>query len=140
MVKVKSAADMQTNYTAAAALVPARYTQGIKTATWQAQAIAGQGIYVQRMSDPTVLARRAKGIQNVSDATWQNDALTKGAPIIGARMTAAAAKQVQNFAPYAQALSALTLPDRVADPMTNLTARAGAVVQTLVNTKKALTQ
>lgn len=89
------------------------------------------------MADPAILARRAKGISTVSDATWQNDAITKGRPIIGARMTAAADKQVTNFRPYRDALSALTLPDKVADPMTNLTARAGMVVQAMVNTKKA---
>jgi hypothetical protein len=139
MVRVKSAADMKTNYVAAAALVPTRYAQGVKAATWQAEALNGQALYTARMSDPAVLARRSSGISKVSDSTWQNNAVTKGQPIIGARMTAAADKQVQNFAPYAAALSALTLPDKVADPMTNLTQRAGAVVQAMVNTKKAQT-
>lgn len=137
MVKVKSEADMKTNYVAAAALVPTRYTQGVKGATWQAEAIDGQGLYVQRMQDPSVLARRSSGIAKVSDDTWRTNAVTKGAPIIGARMTAGADKQISGYRPYRDALTALTLPDKVADPMTNLTARAGAVVQTMVNTKRA---
>jgi hypothetical protein len=137
MVKVKSEADMKTNYTAAAGLVPARYTQGVKAATWQAEAIDGQALYTQRMQDPSVLARRSSGIAKVSDDTWRTNAVTKGAPIIGARMTAAVDKQVANYRPYRDALSALTLPDKVADPMTNLTNRAGAVVRVMVDTKRA---
>jgi hypothetical protein len=137
MVKVKSAADIKTNYTAAAALVPTRYKQGVQSATWQAEALAGQDLYTARMSDPTVLARRSRGISKVSDQQWKDGAISKGAPIIGARMTAAADKQVANWAPYGNALSALTLPPKVADPMTNLTQRAGAVVRAMVDTKNA---
>jgi hypothetical protein len=137
MVKVKSETDMKTNYTAAAALVPTRYAQGVKAATWQAEAQAGQALYEQRMQDPTVLARRNAGISKVSDDTWRTNAVNKGQPIIGARMTAAADKQITGFRPYRDALSALTLPDKVADPMTNLTNRAGAVVRAMVDTKRA---
>jgi hypothetical protein len=139
MVKVKSETDIKTNYTAAAALVPTRYAQGIATSTWQAEATAGQALFEARMADPTVLARRNKGIAKVSDDAWRTAAKTKGQPIIGSRMIAAADKQVANFRPYRDALSALTLPPKVADPMTNLTNRAGAVVKVMVDTKNAQT-
>lgn len=139
MVKVKPLSDIQTNYTNSVALVPARYAAGIKAATWQQQALAGQDVYVQRMSDPNVLKRRSSGISKVTDATWQNDAITKGQPVIGARMTAAASKQATNFSPYRDALDALTLPPRTADPMTNVTNRVGAVVQAMVQKKAQLT-
>lgn len=137
-MKVKSASTAQANYTAAAALVPARYEAGVTTADWQAPALAGQGLYVARLSDPDVLARRAKNIGKVADADWRSSTISKGRPIIGARMTAAAGKQQANWAPYRSALESLTLPAKTADPMTNLTNRAGAVVQAMVATKKSV--
>jgi len=137
-MKVKSASTAQANYTAAAAIVPARYEAGVTTADWQAPALAGQGLYVARLSDPDVLARRAKNIGKVADADWRSSTISKGRPIIGARMTAAAPKQQANWAPYRSALESLTLPPKTADPMTNLTNRAGAVVQAMVATKKSV--
>jgi hypothetical protein len=137
-MKVKSASQAQANYTAASALVPARYEAGVSTSDWQAKALDGQALYVQRLQDPEVLARRAKNIGKVSDSDWRSAAITKGRGIIGARMTAAAPKQQANWAPYRSALEALTLPAKTADPMTNLTNRAGAVVQAMVATKKSV--
>ena len=137
-MKVKSASLSQANYTAAASLVPARYEAGVSGADWQAPALAGQSLYVARLSDPDVLARRAKNIGKVSDSDWRSNTVAKGRPIIGARMTAAAPKQQANWAPYRAALESLTLPAKTADPMTNLTQRAGAVVQAMVATKKSV--
>ena len=137
-MKVKSQAVSQANYTAAASLVPSRYKAGVATADWQAAALAGQGLYVAKLSDPDVLARRAKNIGKVSDSEWRQAADSKGSNIIGSRMITAAPKQQANWAPYRSALEALTLPPKTADPMTNLTNRAGAVVQAMVNTKKSV--
>lgn len=135
MVKVKSAAESQKNYEDSTALVGTRYTAGVNTATWQAEALKAQPLYEAQMSNPTILARRTKGIQKVSDSSWRTDTIAKGASIIAARMKAAAPKQIAGYAPYRAALEALTLPDRSPDPMQNLIARAGAVVQAMVNTK-----
>jgi hypothetical protein len=137
-LKVKSASLAQANYTAAAALVPARYEAGVSTADWQAGALGGQALYVARLQDPDVLARRAKNIAKVSDGEWRASAISKGRGIIGARMTAAAPKQQANWAPYRAALESVTLPPKTADPMSNLVNRAGAVVQAMVNTKKSV--
>lgn len=136
MVKVKSNADIKTNYTAGANVAGTRYKQGVSTADWQNAALNGQDLYIQMMQQAEVLARRASGISKVSDSTWRQAATDKGAPIIGARMIAAADKQVNGFAPYKAALESLSLPAKTVDPMQNLVNRAGAVVQALVNTKK----
>ena len=136
MVRVKSNADIQKNYESGANVAPERYRQGVASATWQGEALNGQDLYIAMMQQAEILARRASGIQKVSDAQWRQAATEKGAPVIGARMKAASGKQVQNFAPYKAALEALSLPDKTVDPMQNLINRAGAVVQALVNTKK----
>jgi hypothetical protein len=137
-LKVKSASLAQANYTAATALVPARYEAGVSTADWQAKALDGQELYVAKLQDPVVLARRAKNIGKVSDAEWRKAAIDKGRGIIGARMSAAAPKQQANWAPYRAALESTTLPPRTADGMTNLMNRAGAVVTAMENTKKSV--
>ncbi len=138
MVKVKSETDIKTNYEASTALVPARFEQGVRAATWQNEALKGQNLYVERMSMPDVLARRSKGIGNVSDDAWRTAAIEKGRNVIGARMKAASDKQVSGFRPYREVLTGLTLPDKVADPMTNLTNRAGAVVKALSDKKREM--
>lgn len=135
---MKSASVAQANYTAAASLVPQRYESGVSTADWQGKALEGQALYVARLSDPDVLARRAKNIGKVSDSDWRSATISKGRGIIGSRMTAAAPKQQANWAPYRAALESLTLPPKTADPMSNLMNRGGAVVQAMVATKKSV--
>lgn len=138
MVKVKSETEIKKNYEDSTALVPARFEAGVKTATWQSEAVAGQDLYVTQMSNSDVLARRAKGIERVSDETWRTKTIKKGKAVIGARMKDASADQVSGFRPYREALIAVDLPPRVADPMQNLMNRAGAVVSALVDKKKEL--
>ncbi len=138
MVKVKPLDVIKANYLQAAAFVPARYTRGIQGATWQAAAIAGEALYEAELQLVISQQRRAKGIQKSSDAVWQSASLGKGAQRIGPGITGAADKQATNFQPYAQALAALTLPAKTTDPLQNLTARGGAVVSTLVATKKTV--
>lgn len=138
MVRVKPESEIKKNYEDSTALVPARYEAGVRSATWQTEALKGQSLYEEMMRRADVLARRASGIQRTSDEEWKTNAIAKGKPTIGTRMKAASGKQVEGFRPYREALVGLDLPDRVADPMANLMNRGGAVVQKLVDTKKAI--
>lgn len=139
MVKVKPESEIKKNYEDSTALVPARFEAGVKTATWQTESLEGQDLYEERMRDDAVLKRRASGIEKVSDESWRRDTIAKGRGIIGARMKAASDKQVAGFRPYREALLAVDLPPRVADPMQNLINRAGAIVTALANKKAELT-
>ena len=138
MVKVKPESEIKKNYEDSTALVPARFEAGVKTAEWQDPSIRGQDLYETRMRDDTVLKRRAKGIEKISDESWRTNTIKKGKPIIGARMKDASDKQVANYRPYREALLSVDLPAKVADPMQNLINRAGAIVQALVNKKAEL--
>lgn len=138
MVKVKSETEIKKNYEDSTALVPARFEAGVKAASWKDEALAGQDLYVAQMARAEILARRAAGIEKVSDESWRTDTVDKGKNIIGARMKKASGKQVAGFRPYREALIALDLPARTADPMTNLIERAGAVVMALVEKKAEL--
>jgi len=138
MVKVKPESEAKTNYEASTALVPARYEAGVKSATWQTEAKAGQELYEAQMARAEILARREKGIDKVSDEKWRTTTVAKGKNIIGTRMKEASDKQIVNFRPYREALSAVDLPPKTADPMANLMNRAGAIVKALVDKKKEL--
>lgn len=133
MVKVKPLATIEKNYKDAAGLAATRYRDSIPTVVWQAAAIAGQDLYVQRMSDPEILARRAREITEVSDTAFRAALLEKGAPVIAGRMAAAAPKMAQGYAPIRSALESLTLPPRTGDAMQNIDNRLKPVVQTMID-------
>jgi len=136
MVKVKPESEAKKNYEDSTTLVPGRFESGVKGAAWHDAAMDGQDLYVSQMSNSDILARRSKGIDKVSDEQWRRETIDKGKTIIGARMKTASDKQVANFRPYRDALTAVDLPPRTADPMANLMNRAGAVVKALVDKKK----
>jgi len=129
MVKMPSQAQIQQRYTQAIPVVSERYKNGITDTTdWKTKAIEGQGLYVQRMQDATVLARREAGLQKTTDADWKNNALNKGVARIGPGMQAGAASQAAGYEPVRKALEGLTLAPRVADSNTNIDNRVKAVV------------
>lgn len=139
MVKVKPEAEIKKNYEDSTALVPTRFENGVRGAAWQGAALDGQDLYEEQMRRDEILKRREAGIEKVSDEAWRRNTIDKGKNVIGARMKAASDKQVAGFRPYREALASLDLPARTSDPMQNLLNRAGAVVQKMVDTKKAQT-
>ncbi len=138
MVKVKPESEIKKNYEDSTALVPARFEAGVKSATWQSEALDGQDLYEQQMRREEILARRASGIERVSDEAWRAATITKGRSVIASRMKAASGKQVAGYRPYREALLGLDLPAKTTDPMQNLINRAGAVVMKMVEVKDAI--
>ncbi len=134
-MKVKSQSEIKANYDQSTSIVTPRYTAGVATGNWKDPAIAGQGLYTQMMSNPTVLARREKGINKVSNEDWKNAAQTKGAGVIAARMKAASGKQATNFEPYRSALEAITLPAKTTDPASNVLNRVTPIAVAFRNLK-----
>lgn len=131
MVRMPSRAAREEAYRNSIGAVPGKYKKGIESTTgWKEAALGGQNLYVQKMQDQSVLARREKGLQKVSDQDWKQGALVKGAVNIASGMQAGAAKQATNYEPIAQALAALELPERTADPMQNIDNRVKRVVET----------
>ena len=139
MVKVKPIEEAKTNYKSAATFAPTRYEAGVRRATGVIEAaIKGQELYEAKMSDPAVLARRAKALARLSDEDWRKAALEKGKERIGRGMAFGAEKWAKEWRPYAEALAALELPPRSVDPMANIDNRLKAVVSTLVEKKKEI--
>ena len=134
MVNVPTAAERKTAYLNSLGSVPGAYKAGIeRTQGWKEKAIGGQALYVQRMNDATVLARREKGLARVSESDWKSKASALGSTRIADGMRQAADKQAANYEPIAAALRNLTLPDRTADPMANIDNRLKAVVRTAID-------
>ena len=129
MVKMPSKAQIEQAYRSAIPVVSGRYKTGIEgTSNWKQAAIDGQTLYVQKMQDQSVRARREKGLNAVSDADWKNNALNKGVSRIGPGMEASAAKQANGYEPVRLAMEGLTLAPRVADANTNIDNRVKPVV------------
>lgn len=137
MVKVPSQADRQRAYEQSIGAVPAKYQAGIQgTQGWKEAAIAGQGLYEEKMRDPEVLGKRARALEKTNEAEWKNRAATTGASRIASGMQANSAKQAANYEPIAQALRAVDLPARSADPMQNIDNRVKPIVQAAVNASR----
>ena len=138
-MRVKSASEIDQAYKGGIGRAPANYQKGVQGTTgWKDAAIKGQALFEEKMRDPNTLARRAKGLQAVSDEEWKRNAVEKGAQRIGAGMTAGADKRTKNFEPYRAAMANLELPDRTSDPETNVTQRVGKIAVTLANLKKSM--
>lgn len=134
MVKIKSQAQIRAAYESAIPVVAGRYKVGVEgTNNWQSKAIEGQALYVTRMQDQSVLSRREKGLQKVSDAEWKQNALNKGVSRIGPGMQAGAGKQAANYEPIRLAIEATTLAPRTGDAMQNIDNRVKPIVQAAMN-------
>lgn len=131
-MKVKDRATREKNYRAAIPQVASKYRDAVQKTTGVIEAsLRAQSLYEEMMRREEILRRRAQGLQKVTDADWQRATIDKGAARIGPGMEAGAAKQVQNYEPIAQALEALSLPDRTADPIANIDNRVKPVVLTM---------
>ena len=136
MVKVKSLDKAKRNYKGAASTAAARYKESIADVDWKGPALEAQALYEEQMSNPAVLARRASGIEKVSNTDMQNAMREKGAPVIGSRMAAADGKWGTGWSPYKAALEAVDLPQKTGDPMTNIDQRLKPIVAALVAKKE----
>lgn len=133
MARPKTIQQSVDNLRQSAPLIQARYTTGIQNADWQTPAASDQaeqnyGAGVQRaVADGS---RRA-GILGVTNQSWQQAAIDKGAPNIGNRIVAALGKYQTNFAPILAAMSdaASRLPPRTSSPSQNVQNRLIPIIQ-----------
>ena len=127
MARPKTLDQTVENLRAVAGLIGARYTVGINNASWQQAAASDQAEanYGQGVQTAIANGSRRAGILRVSDADWRSASVSKGAAVIGARITDSLNKYRQNFAPILAAMSsaAENLPPRTTSATTNVTQR-----------------
>ncbi|GAG91756.1 unnamed protein product [marine sediment metagenome] len=115
-VKMPSQSDMDKAYKGSIGKAGTKYKAKVLKTTGVIQAgIDAQPLYVAKMSDPSVLARRAENLAKVTDGDWQKAAAEKGAPRLGPGMTAGAAKRSANYEPIRTGLDGLPLADKTAN-------------------------
>lgn len=133
MPKAKTIQQAVENLRQVAGFIGARYTIGINNADWQGPASSDQAEvnYGQGVQRAIADGSRRAGIQAVSNAQWQQAATTKGAGVIGQRITDALPKYQANFGPILAAMTtaAQNLPARTTSASQNVTNRLLPVIQ-----------
>lgn len=134
MVNVPTKEQRRARYLSSIGQVPGAYKAGIEaTQGWKEAALGGQQLYEQRMTDPSVLKRRANSLQKTSEQDWKNAASNVGSQRIASGMQAGAQKQADNYEPIAEALRGVNLPARTGDAMSNIDNRVKPIVQAAIN-------
>ncbi len=105
-----------------------------------AKSDAAEKLYADKLTQAIANKSRQKGLAKVSESEMNAAMAATGAQNYRSGTTRSADKQSKNVEPYYVALDALEgkLPARTSDPMANLMNRAGAVVKTMVETKKRI--
>lgn len=105
-----------------------------------AKSDAAEKLYADKVAQAIANKSRQKGLNKVSESDMNAAMQATGAQNYRSGTGRSADKQSKNVEPYYAALDALEgkLPARTADPMANLMNRAGAVVKTMVETKKRI--
>lgn len=141
MVKIKSSAQIDSNYKNAIGRVPGAYKSGVLATTdWQEKASSNEAedLWKQKIAEAAAANRRQKAVSQVSNSEWQSKAANVGSTRIGQGMSANADKRTKNFEPYRSAIEGVVLQPRSADPMANVDARVKPIVSALVDTKKSI--
>jgi len=105
-----------------------------------AKSDAAEKLYAENLAKAIANKSRQKGLNRVSESDMNAAMQATGAQNYRSGTGRSADKQAKNVEPYFAALDALEgkLPARTSDPMANLMNRAGAVVKTMVETKKRI--
>lgn len=105
-----------------------------------AKSDAAEKLYAENVAKAIAEKRRQKALGRVSESDMNAAMTATGAQNYRSGTERGADKQSKNVEPYYAALDALEgkLPARTSDPMANLMNRAGAVVKTMVETKKRI--
>lgn len=106
----------------------------------KARSDAAEQLYAAKVQAAIANKSRQKGLANVSESEMNAAMQATGAQNYRSGTGRSADKQAKNVEPYYAALDSLEgkYPARTADPMANLTNRAGLVVKTLSDLKKRI--
>lgn len=133
-VVLKTKEEARANFEAAVAYIPDRYRAGVLKADWltPAGSDVAEKNYGAGVAKAVSAKSRQKGIRAISNEEWRRAAADKGAPIIGARISAAMDKWASNWGPmYDKVATAVAaLPPRTVDWRANINNRLVKVVET----------
>jgi hypothetical protein len=106
----------------------------------RAKSDAAEALYAAKVQAAIAQKSRQKGLNKVTESEMNAAMQATGAQNYRSGTGRSADKQAKNVEPYYAALDSLEgkYPARTADPMQNLTNRAGLVVKTLSDLKKRI--
>ncbi len=129
-IRMPSAEDMDTAYLDSRSRVPKRYGDAsARVNDFKESSSGGQDLYVTKMSDTEVLARRQKGINEMPDNAWNEGVKNKGVKRIADGMKLGAPKRKANYEAVRQRLDGMTLADKTADWETNVDNNVKGVIR-----------
>ncbi len=116
------------------------YRAGINSprVSWAESAVAAADNYAVGVQEAVADSRFARGVTKAGDAKWKRGALEKGATRWGPGVQLAQDDNSKGFAPYREAIAAVTLPPRFARRDPRNIDRVRAIVDAMIATKKAL--
>ncbi len=105
-----------------------------------AKSTSAEALWAAKIQAAIANKSRVKGLERVSESEMNAAMQASGASNYRSGTARSADKQAKNVEPYLAALDAIEgkYPAKTADPMANLTARAGLVVKTLSDLKKRI--
>lgn len=140
MAKVhKTAAEAREHLRDVVPKIGARYEASTARAEWAAAASSteAEANFATKMAEVLASGKRAARCSEVGDSTYRAGCKTKGAPIIGARITAALDTYMTNFSRvYTPVLATVdALPRKGLDAMANIDARLKPTVAAWIANK-----
>lgn len=130
----KTKEEARANLESSITFIPDRFRRGVSRADWATPAGSevAEKNYAEALTKAIAAKKRQTEIRKISNATWQTQAINKGAPVIGERIRAALGTWVATWGPmYDQVVSAVaTLPARTLDWRVNINNRVAKVVET----------
>jgi len=139
-MKVKDSSQVKKAFEDGSSKASSNYEVGIKGASWQAAASSDSAEDAYRKGVEKAISRkaRANGVKKVSDASWKENSVKKGAAVIGSRMREASGKYAEGIAPYLDVLKSMELPERSDDVVANVMNRVAPIAKALADKKEAI--
>ena len=132
MVDTKSLDLSMQKWKDAQGRVPQAYKDGILAAKDTiAKGVAAEQAYAEGVQASIASGKRARKLQEVSEADWQKAAIEKGAARIGPGMAAAEAKMNTGLGKVLAVIQGVTLAPRTTDPMQNIDNRVKPIAAAL---------
>lgn len=129
----KTLEEARANFEASVSYIPARYEAGVDKANWldPAKSAQAEKNYADGVGKAVAAKSRQKAIAGMSNEDWKNAAKTKGAAIIGTRISEAVPKWAAKFGEvYAKVLPTVqALPPKTTDWRSNITKRLVPTVE-----------
>lgn len=140
MVKVTPVEDAKESFKEILPKIPDRYMRKIKKAKWKEAAASdeAEALWKAKVLEAAEKRRRKAKLEKVSEEEWRNQAINLGSKRIKESLERRIDKWAANWKPYADALAALELEPRSADPEDNIDKRVKPVVMSLINKKKEI--